>query len=104
MLVNFFSLTMLRYGLIANGACLGSIHEQQLPQFQIVSAAKTGSTSLYSYLCQHPEIQCLAKKKELNILRSPEIKVKSEKVIVQKVNKLDSNIFNRIGNCHWLRI
>ena len=89
MLVHFFSLTMLRYVLIANSACLGSIYEQQLPQFQIVSAAKTGSTSLYSYLCQHPEIQCLAKRKELNILRSSEIKVRSEKVIVQNINELD---------------
>lgn len=54
--------------------CL-DIFKQQAPQFQIISAAKTGSTSLYSYLCQKPSIECLAKKKELNLLRSANIQI-----------------------------
>jgi len=60
-----------------------NILEQQYPQFQIISAAKTGSTSMYSYLCQHPSIQCLAKKKETNLLRSKEMLSLVEKVYFQ---------------------
>ena len=61
--------------------CSGSIFEQQYPQFQIISAAKTGSTSLYSYLCQHSSIKCLARKKETNLLRNDQAKPKNEQVI-----------------------
>ena len=72
----------------AHTRCSKDIFQIQPPQFQIISAAKTGSTSLYSYLCQHPEIECLAKKKELNLLRSPKIRVKSEKVRIQEEKEL----------------
>ena len=88
MYIQLFSLAMLRNILIADSVCQSSIFVQQPPQFQIVSAAKTGSTSLYSYLCQHPEIECLAKKKELNLLHSSKIRVKSEKVRIQKEKEL----------------
>lgn len=62
-------------------ACTGNIFLEQIPQFQIIAAAKTGSTSLYSYLCQHPSIKCLAKKKELNLLRSMHVE-QSAKVLI----------------------
>ena len=61
--------------------CPGNIFEQQYPQFQIISAAKTGSTSLYSYLCQHSSIECLARKKETNLLRNAQARPKNEQVI-----------------------
>ena len=60
--------------------CPENLLEQTPPQFQIIAAAKTGSTSLYSYLCKHPEIQCFAKRKELNLLRQAHMKVGTEKV------------------------
>jgi len=60
--------------------CPQDIFDQQYPQFQIIAAAKTGSTSLYSYLCQHPSIECLAKKKETNILRNERMIPRTEKV------------------------
>ena len=60
--------------------CPTDIFQVQLPQFQIVSAAKTGSTSLYSYLCGHSSIQCLAKRKELNLLRNKAFRMKTAKV------------------------
>lgn len=53
----------------ATSLCSENIFERQYPQFQIIAAAKTGSTSLYSYLCQHSSIACLSKKKETNLLR-----------------------------------
>jgi len=65
----------------SSSACTENIFLQQIPQFQIIAAAKTGSTSLYSYLCQHPSIKCLAKKKELNLLRSIHVE-KSAKVLI----------------------
>ena len=68
-------------------ACVARAHEcskelrmNPFPQFQIIAAAKTGSTSLYSYLCDHPEIHCAAKKKELNLLRTKGTTLKSEQV------------------------
>ena len=60
--------------------CSEDLRMNPYPQFQIVAAAKTGSTSLYSYLCEHPMIQCAAKKKELNLLRTNSMNVKSEQV------------------------
>jgi len=65
---------------VATCECPSELLEQQYPQFQIIATAKTGSTSLYSYLCQHPSIQCLARKKETNLLRNPGIIVRNEKV------------------------
>lgn len=61
--------------------CWEELRMNPFPQFQIVSAAKTGSTSLYSYLCEHAEIRCTAKKKELNLLRT-RLAMRSEQVIV----------------------
>jgi hypothetical protein len=60
--------------------CSRDLRENPFPQFQIISAAKTGSTSLYSYLCEHPSIDCAAKRKELNLLRSYQIDFASEVV------------------------
>lgn len=60
--------------------CSRELRMNQFPQFQIIAAAKTGSTSLYSYLCEHSVIQCAAKKKELNLLRTRGIKLRSEQV------------------------
>jgi len=69
-------------------ACPADIFDQEPPQFQIIAAAKTGSTSLYSYLCNFPSIECFAKKKELNLLRDGKMKIRSAKVknFVLKVN------------------
>lgn len=65
---------------IAPILCPEDIFKIEAPQFQIGAAAKTGSTSLYSYVCQHPSIECLAKKKETNLLRTPrKIKIPNEK-------------------------
>ena len=66
----FISFTALLYKAYCGTTCSGNIFEQQAPQFQIVASAKTGSTSLYAYLCQHPSVACLAKRKETNLLRS----------------------------------
>ena len=66
----------------SSSECPGSIFEQQHPQFQIISAAKTGSTSLYSYLCQHSSIECLARKKETNLLRNDQIRPENEEVFI----------------------
>ena len=62
--------------------CPKNVTAIPFPQFQIVAAAKTGSTSLFSYLCQHPDIHCIARKKETNLLRSSKLKVNSEQVIL----------------------
>ena len=62
--------------------CPENLTATPFPQFQIVAAAKTGSTSLFSYLCQHPSIDCIARKKETNLLRSSDLKVDSVKVIL----------------------
>ena len=70
-------------------ACTENIFLQQIPQFQIIAAAKTGSTSLYSYLCQHPSIKCLAKKKELNLLRSMHVQQSAKVLISIFLNKLN---------------
>lgn len=71
------------------------IFQQQVPQFQIISAAKTGSTSLYSYLCQHPSISCLAKKKELNLLRN-NMNIHSEKGRAEGLKKyLKSGFYSK---------
>lgn len=65
---------------IAPILCQEDIFRIEAPQFLIGAAAKTGSTSLYSYLCQHPSIERLAKKKETNLLRTPrKIKIPNEK-------------------------
>ena len=61
-------------------SCPKNLTATSFPQFQIVAAAKTGSTSLFSYLCQHPKIQCAARKKETNLLRSNRLKVSSAQV------------------------
>lgn len=71
-------------------SCPNDLLEQQFPQFQVIAAAKTGSTSLYSYLCQLPSIECLAKKKELNLLRN-HMSVQDEK---GKKRALDGYIRN----------
>ena len=60
--------------------CSQDLGANPYPQFQIVAAAKTGSTSMYSYLCDHPDIQCAARKKELNLLRGNNIRLKTKKV------------------------
>ena len=65
----------------AHTRCSKDIFQIQPPQFQIISAAKTGSTSLYSYLCQHSSVECLAKKKELNLLRNKLYRIKTDQVI-----------------------
>lgn len=62
----------------AHTRCSKDIFQIQPPQFQIISAAKTGSTSLYSYLCQHSSVECLAKKKELNLLRNKLYRIKTD--------------------------
>ncbi len=74
------SLTLAQQIMCETGPCPDNIFMQQYPQFQIISAAKTGSTSLYSYLCQHPDNENLAKKKETNILRSANMMIRNEKV------------------------
>lgn len=68
----YFLLLFCSFFLEGLSKCPNNVFEQQYPQFQIIAAAKTGSTSLYSYLCQHHSIECLAKKKETNLLRSRE--------------------------------
>ena len=60
--------------------CSLDLRGNPFPQFQIIAAAKTGSTSLYSYLCDHTSIDCIAKKKELNFLRSNQIDLSNDKV------------------------
>ena len=60
--------------------CFNDLRLNPFPQFQIIAAAKTGSTSLYSYLCEHPSINCAAKKKELNLLRTGSMTLKSREV------------------------
>ena len=67
--------------------CDENIEKNPYPQFQIVAAAKTGSTSLYSYLCDHPLIECAAKKKELNLLRSNNIRIRTDKVNFSRENQ-----------------
>jgi len=66
----FFSEGIFASSSSSSSCPLKNILEIQIPQFQIVSAAKTGSTSLYAYLCQLPSVKCIAKKKELNLLRN----------------------------------
>ena len=67
---------------VADDCCRVQPSEQEFPHFQIISAAKTGSTSLYQYLCQHPNVSCAAKRKELNLLRSYQLNDISKKVCV----------------------
>ena len=65
--------------------CPKNLTATPFPQFQVVAAAKTGSTSLFSYLCQLPSINCIARKKETNLLRDSKLKVGSEQVTFRKL-------------------
>ena len=80
--LTFHSTTFYSNTIQVQGTCPEDILMQEAPQFQIVAAAKTGSTSLYSYLCENPYIECLAKKKELNLLRDGRMKTQTDKVKV----------------------
>jgi len=73
--------------------CPKNLTATPFPQFQVVAAAKTGSTSLFSYLCQHPSISCIARKKETNLLRSSKLKVGSEQVTFRKLFFWDPEVF-----------
>ena len=51
--------------------------EYALPEFLIIGAQKGGTTSLYSYLCQHPGI-IPCEKKEVHFFGNPEIRKRGE--------------------------
>ena len=80
-LLSFYSFFSEVQGSVEKTQCSTDIFRIQPPQFQIISAAKTGSTSIYSYLCQHSSIQCLAKRKELNLLRNKLYRLNTSKVL-----------------------
>lgn len=88
----FFFLLLLSRTVTAEN-CSRDLAVNPYPQFQIVAAAKTGSTSMYSYLCDHPDIQCAARKKELNLLRGSNIKLKTKKDRLQGLEWYQSTGF-----------
>lgn len=57
--------------------CRPLLEENSLPEFLIIGAQKGGTTSLYSYLVQHPGI-IPCEKKEVHFFGNPEIRKRGE--------------------------